>query len=200
MREARRPDGHIKALRDSAGPSTGGKARPGEGPGEGDAESDGDTSGSEAESEAESSGDTGDSNENNESSSRGEESKGESGNDSKGKGNKNKDKTKSNSEKKKEYVEKKVAEAKEKIATRILAAMADSYSAVNETTKIALMTSLADTKNFQAYLDKQNALPLDWYTDEQIYTEMPMLLDPAGILYDMAQDKIMDEMIMMQYE
>ena len=171
-----------------------------EGPGEGDAESDGDTSGSEAESEAESSGDTGDSNENNESSSRGEESKGKSGNDSKGKGNKNKDKTKSNSEKKKEYVEKKVAEAKQKIATRILAAMADSYSAVNETTKIALMTSLADTKNFQAYLDKQNALPLDWYTDEQIYTEMPMLLDPAGILYDMAQDKIMDEMIMMQYE
>ena len=171
-----------------------------EGPGEGDAESDGDTSGSEAESEAESSGDTGDSNENNESSSRGEESKGKSGNDSKGKGNKNKDKTKSNSEKKKEYVEKKVAEAKQKIATRILAAMADSYSAVNETTKIALMTSLADTKNFQAYLDKQNALPLDWYTDTQIYTEMPMLLDPAGILYDMAQDKIMDEMIMMQYE
>ena len=51
-----------------------------------------------------------------------------------------------------------------------------------------------------SYLEKQNALPLDWYTDTQIYTEMPMLLDPAGILYDMAQDKIMDEMIMMQYE
>ena len=63
-----------------------------------------------------------------------------------------------------------------------------------------LISSLADTKNFQAYLDKQNALPLDWYTDTQIYTEMPMLLDPAGILYDMAQDKIMDEMIMIQYE
>jgi len=29
---------------------------------------------------------------------------------------------------------------------------------------------------------------------------MPQLLDPAGILYDMAQDKIMDEMIMQQYE
>ena len=169
-----------------------------EGPGEGDAESDGDTSGSEAESEAESSGDTGDSNENNESSSRGEESKGKSGNDSKDKGKENK--TKSNSEKKKEYVEKKVAEAKQKIATRILSAMADTYSAINETTKIALISSLADTKNFQAYLDKQNALPLDWYSDVQVYQDMPMLLDPASVLYDMAQDKIMDEMIMMQYE
>jgi hypothetical protein len=29
---------------------------------------------------------------------------------------------------------------------------------------------------------------------------MPMLLDPAGILYDMAQDKLMNEMIMEQYE
>ena len=172
-----------------------------EGSDSGDTESGEDTNGSEAESDSNDSGDTESSDtENNESSTGGEKSDRKSGNDSKGKGNKNKDKTKSNSEKKKEYVEKKVAEAKQKIATRILAAMADSYSAVNETTKIALMTSLADTKNFQAYLDKQNALPLDWYTDEQIYTEMPMLLDPAGILYDMAQDKIMDEMIMMQYE
>ena len=75
-----------------------------------------------------------------------------------------------------------------------------TYSAINETTKIALISSLADTKNFQAYLDKQNALPLDWYSDVQVYQDMPMLLDPASVLYDMAQDKIMDEMIMMQYE
>ena len=170
-----------------------------EGSDSGDSESGEDTSGSEAESDSSDSGDAESSeSENSESSSRGEESNRKSGNDNKGKGKENK--TKSNSEKKKEYVEKKVAEAKQKIATRILAAMADTYSAINETTKIALITSLADTKNFQAYLDKQNALPLDWYTDEQIYTEMPMLLDPAGILYDMAQDKIMDEMIMMQYE
>ena len=78
--------------------------------------------------------------------------------------------------------------------------MADTYSAINETTKIALMQSLSDQENFQAYLDKQNALPLDWYTSEQIYTEMPMLQDPAGILYNMAQDSIMDEMIMQQYK
>ena len=172
-----------------------------EGSDSGDSESGEDTSEPEAESDASDSGDAESSDtENNESSSRGEESKGKSGNDSKGKGKDNKNKTKSNSEKKKEYVEKKVAEAKQKIATRILSAMADTYSAINETTKIALISSLTDTKNFQAYLDKQNALPLDWYTDEQIYTDMPQLLDPASVLYNMAQDKIMDEMIMMQYE
>ena len=86
------------------------------------------------------------------------------------------------------------------IATKILSAMADTYNAINETTKIALISSLADTKNFQAYLDKQNALPQDWYTSEQVYQDMPQLLDPASVLYNMAQDKIMDEMIMMQYE
>lgn len=169
-----------------------------EGSAEGDAESGEDTSESEAEPETSDSGDTESSDsENNESSTGGEKSERKSGNDSKGKGKENK--TKTNAEKKKEYVEKKVAEAKQKIATRILAAMADTYSAINETTKIALMSSLTDTKSFQAYLDKQNALPLDWYTSEQIYTEMPMLQDPAGILYDMAQDKIMNEMIMEQY-
>ena len=172
-----------------------------EGSDSGDSESGEDTSEPEAESDASDSGDAESSDgENNDSSSRGEKSEGKSGNDSKGKSKSNKQKEKSNSEKKKEYVEKKVAEAKQKIATRILSAMADTYSAINETTKIALISSLTDTKNFQAYLDKQNALPLDWYTDEQIYTDMPQLLDPASVLYNMAQDKIMDEMIMMQYE
>ena len=172
-----------------------------EGSDSGDSESGEDTSEPEAESDSSDSGDAESSDgENNDSSSRGEKSEGKSGNDSKSKSKSNKQKEKSNSEKKKEYVEKKVAEAKQKIATRILSAMADTYSAINETTKIALISSLTDTKNFQAYLDKQNALPLDWYTDEQIYTDMPQLLDPASVLYNMAQDKIMDEMIMMQYE
>ena len=170
-----------------------------EGSDSGDSDSGEDTSEPEAEPEASDSGDTESSeSESSESSTGGEKSDRKSGNDSKDKGKENK--TKSNSEKKKEYVEKKVAEAKQKIATRILAAMADTYSAINETTKIALISSLADTKNFQAYLDKQNALPLDWYSDVQVYQDMPMLLDPASVLYDMAQDKIMDEMIMMQYE
>lgn len=103
-------------------------------------------------------------------------------------------------EQKAKRIKEAVDKAKQKIATRILAAMADTYSAINEATKIALMSSLTDQENFKAYLDKQNALPLDWYTSEQIYADMPQLLDPAGILYDMAQDKIMDEMIMQQYE
>jgi len=175
-----------------------------EGSSDGDSEAGEDTSESETESEASDSGEQSESSDTeestNESSTGGEKSDRKSGNDSKGKGKETKSKSKTNAEKKKEYVERKVAEAKQKIATRILAAMADTYSAINETTKIALIASLTDTKSFQAYLDKQNALPLDWYTSEQIYTEMPMLQDPAGILYDMAQDKIMDEMIMEQYK
>ena len=175
-----------------------------EGSSDGDSEAGEDSSEPEAEPEASDSGEQSESSDSeeptNESSTGGEKSDRKSGNDSKGKDSKGKEKSKTNSEKKKEYVERKVAEAKQKIATRILAAMADSYSAINETTKIALIASLTDTKSFQAYLDKQNALPLDWYTSEQIYTEMPMLQDPAGILYDMAQDKIMDEMIMEQYK
>ena len=175
-----------------------------EGSSDGDSEAGEDSSEPEAEPEASDSGEQSESSDSeeptNESSTGGEKSDRKSGNDSKGKDGKGKEKSKTNSEKKKEYVERKVAEAKQKIATRILAAMADTYSAINETTKIALIASLTDTKSFQAYLDKQNALPLDWYTSEQIYTEMPMLQDPAGILYDMAQDKIMDEMIMEQYK
>ena len=119
-----------------------------------------------------------------------------SGEKSKGKGNS----TKSKQEQKREYVEKKVAEAKQKIATRILAAMADTYSAINETTKIALMSSLADQDNFNKYLAQKNADLPSWYTSEQVYKDMPQLLDPAGILYNMAQDKLWEEMIMEQYK
>ena len=172
-----------------------------EGSDSGDTESGEDTSGTETESDSSDSGDAESSDgESNDSSSRGEKSDGKSGNDSKSKSKSKQKEKKSNSEKKKEYVEKKVAEAKQKIATKILSVMADTYNAINETTKIALISSLADTKNFQAYLDKQNALPQDWYTSEQVYQDMPQLLDPASVLYNMAQDKIMDEMIMMQYE
>jgi hypothetical protein len=119
-----------------------------------------------------------------------------SGEKSKGKGNS----TKSKQEQKREYVEKKVAEAKQKIATRILAAMADTYSAINEATKIALMSSLADQDNFNKYLAQKNADLPSWYTSEQVYKDMPQLLDPAGILYNMAQDKLWEEMIMEQYQ
>ena len=122
--------------------------------------------------------------------------KGKSGDAKKG----NASKRTESKEQKAKRIKEAVDKAKQKIATRILAAMADTYSAINEATKIALMQRLSDQENFKAYLDKQNALPLDWYTSEQIYTDQPQLLDPAGILYDMAQDKIMDEMIMEQYK
>ena len=78
--------------------------------------------------------------------------------------------------------------------------MADTYSAINETTKIALMQSLSDQENFKTYQNQNNIDNLDWYTDVQVYKDMPQLLDPAGILYGMAQDKIMDQMIMEQYK
>lgn len=93
-----------------------------------------------------------------------------------------------------------VDKAKQKIATRILAAMTDTYSAINETTKVALMQSLSDQENFKTYQNQNNIDNLDWYTSEQIYTDQPQLLDPASILYNMAQDSIMDEMIMQQYK
>lgn len=155
-----------------------------EGSDSGDTDSGENTSGSETKSEA---GDKegGDSNKDS-----------SSGEKSKGKGNS----TKSKQEQKREYVEKKVAEAKQKIATRILAAMADTYSAINETTKIALMSSLADQDNFNKYLAQKNADLPSWYTSEQVYKDMPQLLDPAGILYNMAQDKLWEEMIMEQYQ
>ena len=159
-----------------------------EGSDSGDSDPGEDTSGSEAESEAGDQESSGSDSDSKESSSGGKKSDGKKGND------------KSTKEQKREYVEKKIAEAKQKIATRILAAMADSYSAINEATKIALISSLADQENFNKYLAQKNADLPSWYSDVQVYADMPQLLDPASVLYNMAQDKIMDEMIMMQYE
>ena len=167
----------------------------------GDTGSEGDSSGSEGESKADSSG-ASESSEKDGDSPGGDDTRGDEKDAGRSEGkSKSKDKTKTKSnERKSEKVKLEIAKAKQKIADRILSAMADTYNAINETTKIALISSLADTKNFQAYLDKQNALPQDWYTSEQVYQDMPQLLDPASVLYNMAQDKIMDEMIMMQYE
>ena len=159
-----------------------------EGSDSGDSDPGEDTSGSEAESEAGDQESSGSDSDSKESSSGGKKSDGKKGND------------KSTKEQKREYVEKKIAEAKQKIATRILAAMADSYSAINEATKIALISSLADQENFNKYLAQKNADLPSWYSDVQVYADMPQLLDPAAVLYNMAQDKIMEEMIMMQYE
>ena len=62
------------------------------------------------------------------------------------------------------------------------------------------MAALTDQANFRAY-QKQNNIDLaEWYDDKGIYQDMPQLLDPAAFLYNMAQDKIMNEMIDQQYK
>jgi hypothetical protein len=114
---------------------------------------------------------------------------------------KSKDKTKTKSnERKSEKVKLEIAKAKQKIADRILSAMADTYSAINEATKIALISSLADTENFKKYVQKQNEDQMDWYSDTQIYKDQMMLGDPYGALFGSAQDNLMNDMINEQYK
>ena len=120
--------------------------------------------------------------------------------DSKSK-SKSKEKTKTaKKETKREKIEKEVAKAKQRIAEKILMAMADTYSAINEATKIALMASLTDTESFKAYQKKNNEDLANWYSDLQVYRDMPPLIDPAAQLYELASDKIMNEMIEEQYK
>ena len=97
-------------------------------------------------------------------------------------------------------IEKKVKEAKQKIVKRILSAMTESYNISNETTKIALMAALTDQANFRAYQAQNNVDLAEWYDDKGIYQDVPQLLDPASVLYNLAQDKIMDAMIDQQYK
>ena len=78
--------------------------------------------------------------------------------------------------------------------------MADTYSALNEATKIALMASLTDTESFKAYQKKNNEDLANWYSDIQAYADMPQLIDPAASLFERANDKIMNEMIDQQYK
>ena len=111
-----------------------------------------------------------------------------------------KSKTKLTKEQKREKIEKEVAKAKQKIANKILRAMADTYSALNEATKIALMASLTDTESFKAYQKKNNEDLANWYSDIQAYADMPQLIDPAASLFERANDKIMNEMIDQQYK
>ena len=179
----------------------------GEGEGEsssetsGDTTSEGDTSGSEAESETDSSG-ASESSEKDGNSTGGDDTRGEEKDAGRSEGkSKSKDKTKTKSnERKSEKVKLEIAKAKQKIANRILSAMADTYSAINETTKIAVMQSLADTENFKKYVQKQNEDQMDWYADTQIYKDQMMLGDPYGALFGSAQDNLMNDMINEQYK
>ena len=181
----------------------------GEGDGEqqsetsGDTGSEGDSSGSEGESETDNSGASESSSEKDGDSAGGDESRGEEkdAGRSEGKSKDSKDKTKSKSDEgKAEKVKLEIAKAKQKIADRILSAMADTYSAINEATKIALISSLADTENFKKYVQKQNEDAMEWYSDTQVYRDQQMLGDPYGALFGSAQDNLMNEMINEQYK
>ena len=180
----------------------------GEGDGEqssetsGDTGSERDTSGSEGESKADSSG-ASESGEKDGDAPGGDDSRGEEkdADGGKGKSKESKDKTKTKSnESKSEKVKLEIAKAKQKIADRILSAMADTYSAINEATKIALISSLADTENFKKYVQKQNEDAMEWYSDTQVYRNQQMLGDPYGALFGSAQDNLMNEMINEQYK
>ena len=166
---------------------------------DGDSDSRGDTSESESESEA------GDSTESESASEADGDDAGRedtSGQKTDGKGSKGdkKSKSKGTTKQTKEKIKTEIAKAKQKIANRILSAMADTYSAINETTKIALMQSLADTENFKKYVQKQNEDAIDWYSDTQVYRDQVMMGDPYGALFGSAQDNLMNDMINEQYK
>ena len=167
----------------------------------GDTGSEGDSNRSEGESKADSSG-ASESSEKDGDSPGGDDTRGDEKDAGRSEGkSKSKDKTKTKSnERKSEKVKLEIAKAKQKIADRILSAMADTYSAINEATKIALISSLADTENFKKYVQKQNEDQMDWYSDTQIYRDQMMLGDPYGALFGSAQDNLMNDMINEQYK
>ena len=168
---------------------------------DGDTGSEGDSSRANSKSETDNK-ESGESNAEDGDSAGGEDTRGQEKDDGRGEGkSKSKTKTKTKSdERKAEKVKLEIAKAKQKIADRILSAMADTYSAINEATKIALITSLADTENFKKYVQKQNEDAISWYSDTQVYRDQQMLGDPYGALFGSAQDNLMNEMINEQYK
>lgn len=168
---------------------------------DGDTGSEGDSSRANSKSETDNK-ESGESNAEDGDSAGGEDTRGQEKDDGRSEGkSKSKTKTKTKSdERKAEKVKLEIAKAKQKIADRILSAMADTYSAINEATKIALITSLADTENFKKYVQKQNEDAISWYSDTQVYRDQQMLGDPYGALFGSAQDNLMNEMINEQYK
>ena len=168
---------------------------------DGDTGSEGDSSRANSKSETDDK-ESGESNAEDGDSAGGEDTRGQEKDDGRGEGkSKSKTKTKTKSdERKAEKVKLEIAKAKQKIADRILSAMADTYSAINEATKIALITSLADTENFKKYVQKQNEDAISWYSDTQVYRDQQMLGDPYGALFGSAQDNLMNEIINEQYK
>ena len=61
------------------------------------------------------------------------------------------------------------------------------------------MIALADTENFAKYQAKQNQDLAQWYLNEGIYQDQKMLEDPYSVLYNLANDKLHDELTDLQY-
>lgn len=94
-----------------------------------------------------------------------------------------------------------VADAKQRIAERILQqVIAEANQIIINDTKLGLMIALADTENFAKYQAKQNADLTEWYNDKGIYNNQKDLPDPYAVIFNLAQDKLMTEMENKQYD
>ena len=101
-------------------------------------------------------------------------------------------------ETKEEKVKTSIAKAKQKVAQKILAKIvSQNDTLVLDSTKLALMVALSDTKGFNAYQQKQ----LDdamFYISEDIYN-IELNDNPAGNLLLYGTDRLMDQLIDQQY-
>jgi len=94
-----------------------------------------------------------------------------------------------------------VADAKQKIAERILQqVLAEANQIMINDTKLGLMIALADTENFAKYQARQNADLTEWYNDKGIYNNQKDLPDPYAVIFNLAQDRLMTEMENKQYD
>ena len=85
-------------------------------------------------------------------------------------------------------------DTKETIAAKILERVAEQGDQVAlSNVKLAVMAQLTDTKAFDAY---QTKLIVDNDIDEYLLTTIE---DPYAILFDIAQDQLMEEMVNQQY-
>ena len=62
------------------------------------------------------------------------------------------------------------------------------------------MIALADTENFAKYQAKQNADLTEWYNDTGIYNNQKDLPDPYAVIFNLAQDRLFEQMENEQYK
>jgi len=79
------------------------------------------------------------------------------------------------------------------IANKILDAIKDTFDPSNQATKVALMAMIATE-----YKDRDLQDAAKWYEDKEIYGNKE-LNDPYNRLFSLAQDKMMDKLIGIQY-